>query len=663
MGKYSGIIVPFLLCAPAHAAVQPNWKYYQPVQIRAARPVKIKLSYDLLDRAAAGLADLRVFDEEGGEVPYIIAMPSGENPRDLAPLRFAVAAERAQTVITAAADPSKYISAVALETAARDFMKSASVQISTDGARWLQIARARPVFRQDGRENLAVDFPRGAYAHIRVTLDDAHTAPIAVTGLKLRTPGSEPAGLETLRAADIKITLSKNRKDYRFSLPAKNLYVQDIGIASGDRTFSRLATLSVERQTPSGGVQVSGLGEFTLYRLFFDKSPMVERVKIPVRKRLDGAGAVTVSITEPLGRSFTLSRIETRVAPVYLEFYPQKPGTYMLGVGNPLAEKPDYNTEALSREFSRAKLAAHAAGQVRENPDFFPARAPVKTADSGAELDVSKWPRRALLEPQTKGLQYLELTPLTLSRSMPSLADLRLESGGKQVPYMIAASVISRKLVPVVTPQPEASKQGLSVWELALPWPGISVSEVTCAVPDSVFEREVRVYEYARDSQGAKRRRDLGFSQWTRTPGQTERKYIVGISRPVSDRLYLEARNGDDEPFGLSEFAVYYSTKRLFFKTDGEHEVRIYYGNRQAAAPRYAVFAESELNSARTEVRLANEETPGKKGWPKTIPPGKTERKAYWFLLAVAAALIVAAVKLLPGRGAIREAKAGRKGP
>ncbi|MFA5161007.1 MAG: hypothetical protein WC421_02065 [Elusimicrobiales bacterium] len=624
------LFMALLAASAAQAAIPPQWRVYQPVQVKAAKPSRVKLSFALQDSAAPDLSDLRIFDQAGAEQPYLLVIPQQQQPRRERPSRTDITAERGRTLITLETGRTDALSGVLLETSAAEFLKSADAAYSTDGSSWQRIARARPVFRTaDGRENLLIDLPRGFYPHLQITLDDSRSVPAEFSGAGLVLWEPEPPGIETIPATDFKISLSRNRKDYQITLPAANLYAQDIVLFSRDRVFSRNVAVSAAAEEPDGRARITGLGTATAYRMFIQGHPMVERAAIPVRRRLTHAKTLTVSVTEPAGHSFTLSRIETRIAPVYAEFLPPGPGMYFLCAGNPSARKQGYQLD-----FSGAKLAALPSRPAEQNPDYSPAaQAPRQPA--ARRDDISKWRHRALLKPSAKGPQYLELPPEILSRAQPSLADLRIVSGQANTAYAVDDAEISRKIIPRIFPQPPGGQS--SAWKLVFSRPALPLTEISCALPDELFSHRAQAYEY----DGADRRM-LGEAVWSRTPGQTERRYILAIRRPQTDAVWLEIDNGGQAALPVSEFAAYYSTRRIHFATAQAAETYIYYGNPGAEPPGGGIALSTE--AARTQVFASGEETRGPSGWSgagSSAAP-KTGKAVFWIVLVSALAALTA---------------------
>ncbi|MCX5783524.1 MAG: hypothetical protein NTW04_03680, partial [Elusimicrobia bacterium] len=303
----------------------------------------------------------------------------------------------------------------------------------------------------------------------------------------------------------------------------------------------------------------------------------------------------------------------------------------------------------LKSRLKNVRFATAKVGALEKNPDYSPNEGIKDVADIGGKIDISNWNYKTKAEATAQGPQYFELTPQVLSRSLPSLADLRLVSLGTQIPYIIDGAEIKRSLqFNVEKLKQDDGKISDNTWKFKMPYPGLPVTEIQCSAPESVFSRRAVAYEYVKDSRGEKYRAQLGLANWSRSPGQTQKRWSINISRPVSDTIYLEIDNGNNLPLDLSGFDVFYNTNRVIFKNTQNREVWLYYGNKDAAPPVYdiALAADEMRNVSKSEVRLAQDAAPNSAEDTSSRGPAKA-----WFwlaLIAVASALIAVIYKLLP---------------
>jgi hypothetical protein len=270
----------------ALGALPADWKNVQQLDVTQPGLIKISLPTDVLNAARPGLEDLRIIDNAGREVPYLIERPVG-NPVVLRGVKgFLVRIEGRSTVITIETGVSQPIEALTLETPAPSFIKAVTVEGSTDQRNWQAITNGQPVFRQpNGASQLRVAFAAGVWPFLRVTVDDRRAEAIPFTGARLHAAAGEPAPVEPL---PVKIADRTDDGQTRSTLDlgAAHLTLSSLRIETTDPLFMRAVNLAV-RQVAENAITESVLGRDTVYRVDVEGLQTAERIEIP---RPDGAG-------------------------------------------------------------------------------------------------------------------------------------------------------------------------------------------------------------------------------------------------------------------------------------------------------------------------------------------------------------------------------------
>ncbi|HEX7618094.1 MAG TPA: hypothetical protein VF480_05165, partial [Verrucomicrobiae bacterium] len=89
------------LAAPSIAAALPSdWQHTQQFDVSAPGLVKISLPVETLDAARPALEDLRLYDEAGNELPFLITRPVPSAKAVQGARSFQVSLNAAATVIT-----------------------------------------------------------------------------------------------------------------------------------------------------------------------------------------------------------------------------------------------------------------------------------------------------------------------------------------------------------------------------------------------------------------------------------------------------------------------------------------------------------------------------------------------------------------------------------
>ncbi|HEY1788752.1 MAG TPA: DUF3999 family protein, partial [Verrucomicrobiae bacterium] len=201
MKRLPNFFCAFFLALGAGAATLPSdWQFEQTFDVPATGLTKISLPAATLGSARPTLQDLRLYDDAGNEIPYLIESPTPSLPIVQAPKSFHASINENKTVITMETGLAQPIEAVQLETPAGDFIKAVRVESSGDGKTWDTLARGQPVFRQnDGVASLKIELAQKAAAKwLRLTVDDVRSTPLPWTGARLFSAAKEsPSSVET----------------------------------------------------------------------------------------------------------------------------------------------------------------------------------------------------------------------------------------------------------------------------------------------------------------------------------------------------------------------------------------------------------------------------------------------------------------------------------
>ena len=92
--------VALVCCVTANAALPSEWQHTQQFDVSAPGLVKISLPVEALDTARPALEDLRLCDNAGNELPFLITRPVPSSKAVQSAKSFQVSLNAAATVIT-----------------------------------------------------------------------------------------------------------------------------------------------------------------------------------------------------------------------------------------------------------------------------------------------------------------------------------------------------------------------------------------------------------------------------------------------------------------------------------------------------------------------------------------------------------------------------------
>ncbi|PYK58485.1 MAG: hypothetical protein DME43_11385 [Verrucomicrobia bacterium] len=633
-------------------ALTPNqWRFRQTIEVPASGLVQVNLPAETVNIARPDLSDLRIFDANEKEVPFLIDQPVPRAESTVRPKDFHAEIISTETRLLIATGTDLTIAGITLETpAGASFIKSVRVEGSSDQKNWRTLTSGDPVFSMsNGAAKPRVQFPEGKWQFLRVVLDDSRTLPVAWTGARLIIAGS-PAPTEPVSATIKSRDENPGMTRLGLDLGAANLRIASIRIGASEPVFTRAVTVAapelseekLHEQTLSSGV---------LYRV--DLNGKIEaRLDVPIEKQIYGRELVLL-IDNGDSPPLLISEVRADRRMTRLLFFAPAAGSYSLLSGNSQCDPPRYDLSQLGDQLRRAVATEGRVSRPVLNPGYDAAANLPQGFITGAKIEIAPWKFRKPVQVAKAGAQQLELDPDVLARAMPDLGDLRVVSENVQLPYLIERTSISRTVNLTATHANDRERPTISRWQLKLPQAGIPITRITCISDSSLFERTFRIWEELTDERGNKYPGDLAQPTWRRVPNQPARQLAASFERPPrSDTILIETENGDNPPIELHEFRGYYPATRVIFASPGSQPIALYYGNDEAATPRYdaKLIAAPLLRSDRMAAGLGPQEILKSEQVTETLRG--SARYIFWGVLGiVVAALLVLISRLLPKVG------------
>jgi hypothetical protein len=634
----------------AGANLPSDWQYEQTLNIATTGLVKINLPVETLDAARPALEDLRLYDDAGNEVPYLIEqpIPSPKTVRSAKSIQVSLNANT--TVIVLETGLAQPLDAVTLETPAMNFIKAVRVESSNDGKNWRTLAQGRPIFRQPyGAANLKISFPPVVAPWLRLTVDDLRSQPVPFTGTRVHAATGEPAPVETVLATITERDENPGETRLALDLGAANLDVASLQIETAEPLFTRQVSIAVP-QISEDAIREQMIGQGVIYRVAIEGQPASEKLSVLLENRVRSRELILfIKNGDSPPPSIKAVRIERR--PVYLVFLARQPGAFHLLTGNARCAVPLYDLAALGMNLKSVPVTVVQIPPPSDNPNYHPPEVLPGLEVTGASLDISEWKFRKPVAISDAGAQQVELDLDVLAHAQSGLSDLRVMRGTNQVPYLIQHTSINRLLALTVTATNDAKDPKLSRWIIKLPQANLPLTCLTCTSPTPLFERSLSLYEELADDRGDEYQHPLGSVSWTQTPERKSNEFALALdSTPQNDTLFLETENGDNPPIELEKFTAVYPATRVLFKAKADDELFLYYGNPRVSPPRYdlSLVAGQLLAADKRIASLSAEQQLKKPSWQEYEVPGKGGVLFWGILAVVVVVLLIIISRLLP---------------
>lgn len=651
MKRLNNFLCAFAIGISAGAAGLPSdWQYEQSFDVSATGLMKVGLPVQTLDAARPALEDLRLYDDAGNEVPYLIERPAPAPGIVQNAKSFHTSLNPDNTVIVLETGLTQPLNAVSLDTPANHFIKAVQIERSDDGVDWKTVAQGEVIFRQPyGVDNLRISLPAIASKWLKLTVDDRHSQPIPFTGARVYAAAGEPAPTEAIPATISERDENPGETRLALDLGAANLDVVAVQIETTEPLFMRQATFAVP-QISDKSIHEQTIGQGAIYRVAVGGQTPSKRLAVPLEKQIDSR-ELFLFIKNGDSPPLPISAVRIIRRPVYLVFLSRGPGTFHLLTGNTRCAAPRYDLAGLNMNLKSIAVASTKIPPPSDNPNFRAPEVLPGIEATGAPLDVSPWKFRKPIKITAGGAQQIELDLDVLAHADSGFADLRVMRGNNQVPYIIEHTSISRPLAPAVTATNDVNNPKLSRWIIKLPQSGLPLTRLTCVSPTALFERLLSLYEELTDGRGDKYRHELGGATWMQTPERKSKEFSLAFNgTPLSDTLFLETENGDNPPIELEKFTAFYPATRILFKAKPDDKLFLYYGNPPAASPSYdlSLVADELLAADKKIAALSDEQQLKKSSWRVNQISGKGGI-IFWGILAVVVVGLLSIIsRLLP---------------
>ena len=627
-----------------------EWQFAQPFTVSNASLVRLDLATATLDAARADLADLRLTNPEGTETPYLIVQAAvGKLARRRADdLRVELLGDATQ--ITFSTGLTQALGSVMLESPARSFIKSVTVEGSADRSHWEVLASNQQIFREaNGAGQLAVALPRRALKFLRLRVSDQGSTPVPFTGAEVEAAEQDAGWLAPVTAVITDRVENGTQTRLRLNLGAAHLRLASLALEPSDPLFRRTVTLAAR------GLDQNAISERVLAQGIVARVPNGAERDTELRlDLLTPDRELLLLIDNGDSPPLHLNGVRISRRPVELLFFATLRGRYTLYSGHRTCSAPRYDLPPQVTAGGGVALPATVLPALSATPGFRPPESLPEVSGMGAPLDTKDWKYRKAVEITVPGVQQLALDLETLARAQADCSDLRLVRGGMQLPYVVEHTTQRDKLTPVSSTADDPKTPTQSRWQLRLPVKGAPVTGLTCQSPTGLFERQAVLYEMATDERGGAFRRELGRAAWQHTPASQNQMLTLAISpQPTTDTLLLELENGDNPAINLNGFECWYPVTRLLFKAPAADGVSLYYGNREVLAPRYdlRLVAGQLLSAEKAGARLGPEQVLRGATWAESL----SDRQGGWMLWAVMGGVVVALLaviaKLMPKAG------------
>jgi hypothetical protein len=392
------VLLAGVLLAASTAAQLPeawrNWQYSAPIttKLQQGRLVGVEVTARIAARTQRTAADLRVIDEQGQEVPYILYARREKRTKEWRDARLLELTykpgESTQGIVDIGENPRIHNSIEILSSEA-DFFAWVELSISSDARRWRILRERAPIyrFRRDTLEgNQAILYPPSYSRYLRVRILEPGRR-FALDGVRVAHEVVEEAERQPLDAILRRDLSSPTQQTWWLAdLGEAQPFVSQAGFEVAESEFYRAIRISASDDAKAW--RTAGSGD--IYRI-----KVVERAKAPtpetqeqVRERLKVTFPETqarywrVEVLDRNDPALVGVRVRLFTTPRRVVFRAEAGRRYRLLYGNSRADAPQYNlariVDAKSLESAEpARLGAEEGNASYADPAPWSERHPI----------------------------------------------------------------------------------------------------------------------------------------------------------------------------------------------------------------------------------------------------------------------------------------------
>lgn len=560
---------------------------------------RMPLTAEVLERARPDLADVRVHDERGEEVAFLVDAGSRAWPRDSGLSSYPV---------TPISVDRRIEEGESLAPIWREILRVPPPGNGPEGARWvLRVASSRPSFVRtvvvrfvDGES--AVELLRGSVYRFddplreRLTLVlpalPAALTPAPVIEVEVFGEGGylEPslhfeATREPVSAPTLTLPLLETARERRGGSTWVELD-RPVGIAP-DRLRVVTPTANFHRVVRvldiAQGEPPREIGSGTVFRV----------------QELEGAELLEVDLSTARGETLRVEivdgdspalaelTLEAVVRQPVLVFAPSGPATLRFGGGR--ARAPQYDLRyfagtTLGESMVSARPLA-TLGAMRPNPRFDAGPALRFAMRAGRPIELAGYTHVATVtvSEAREGLTELRLPPAALAFARFDLADVRVvDAEGRQWPYLWAQQE-SHELVAARVSAPEIDDPR-STFTITPPVERARIDRVLVHTPEPYLSRSYVLRGIDDDGRWV----ELAQGYFSRQPGDDAAPLEIRLGATRGSRFELEVEDGSDAPIALERVELGIASPSLYLAAP-EGEYRLLVGDDDASRPEYEI--------------------------------------------------------------------------
>lgn len=354
-------------------AAWEHWLYSRSIElpaIQAAQLVSVTVPVEIYGHVQPQQADLRVIDDNGQEVPYILYAKQRVEQRQWRATKLEdlghVTGQYTHAIVDVGENPELHNS-IALDTSETNFFAWVEVAASDDRRTWRVVRDRVPIyrFRQDTIEgNQVVTYPETRARYLRLHISLQEDKPFQLLGVRVTQEVIEEAERVPLPVSGAAEPGAPAQQSWwRFDLGARDVPVSEARFETTSAPFHRAVQVSASNDEQQWWLV--GTGE--IYRL---EKGSQEQEKLGVEHSEVLTRYLRVAVFNRSDPPLEGLSVKVYGTPRHVVFNQQPGRSYRLLYGNTMAKRPEYELARLVNAKQMEAALAAGLGPEQTNPDW-----------------------------------------------------------------------------------------------------------------------------------------------------------------------------------------------------------------------------------------------------------------------------------------------------
>jgi hypothetical protein len=617
--------------------------------------------------ARRGLGDLRLFDQNNIEIPYLLIEPSPDQPVFSTYSTLTIPSVEKPDNKTSGFEVDtrsvKTLDAIAVSAIPSPFLKRFRLEGSGDRERWTELVREGTAFNLPAErlQHTLIEFAPGDYRYLRIVWDDTNSARVGTANqVMVREP--RPRSVGPVLRSNIAISRRPSepgRSRFRLNLPAARLPIVALELKVGGGNLLRDARV-LEAGFAGQAAQPRLIGGGRLTRVVRE-TLIAESLRIqmqqPTEPQLD------LVVDDGDNPPLALEGVTAVFAEMPWIYFESPAGPIMVRYGNPKLTAPRYDLEAaranLPASPNRAVWRSQPPVTLENDEEGLP------MPETGGAMGAEGFEYVREVPAGRAGLVALQMDLAAMAhsgRDPRRLRDVRIvDRSGLQIPYLLEAR--DEPLITNVPIEHQALPEGLaqtspqtSSYVIHLPYKDLPHPRLVLTTKARVFQRAVTIATISPASERQPARLvHRGDATWTHADQDSAAPPLT-FSLPDSaliEDVYVLIDEGDNQPLPIDKVTLLVPqyAVRLFRKPN--QPLRLLYGRDDLDSPRYdlQLLSGQVLGRTAEDVTAGPEEAmsgrAGASGFDLIPPP------VFWAFLGVTVLVLIGLVVRLMKREAL----------